>query len=318
MANHLDLEEQEQLDQLKHFWNTWGTLISSVVLVVAGSAAAWNGYQYWQNRQATQAAALFDAVDVAARSGDKTRLEQAFGDLKSKYGSTTQAGQAGLTFAKAMQDTGNADAAKDALGWVAEQSSDDGLKALARLRLASVLMDQKNYDEALKQVSGSFPPEFASVAADRKGDVLLLQDKRQEAIAEFEKAVAIDPRHVKARNNLALAAIDAALKRLADLIHARIAGSRVAETAARIDEVVRDILDRAYARTTQILKDNLDKLHLMADALLQYETIDAKQIDDIMSGREPGPPAEWTKSGRVSKDDAETPGGAIGGPAAQT
>ena len=112
MANHLDLEEQEQLDQLKHFWNTWGTLISSVVLVVAGSAAAWNGYQYWQNRQATQAAALFDAVDVAARSGDKTRLEQAFGDLKSKYGSTTQAGQAGLTFAKAMQDTGNADAAK--------------------------------------------------------------------------------------------------------------------------------------------------------------------------------------------------------------
>ena len=90
------------------------------------------------------------------------------------------------------------------------------------------------------------------------------------------------------------------------------------ETAARIDEVVRDILDRAYARTTQILKDNLDKLHLMADALLQYETIDAKQIDDIMSGREPGPPAEWTKSGRVSKDDAETPGGAIGGPAAQT
>ncbi|MDH4415918.1 MAG: tetratricopeptide repeat protein [Acidovorax sp.] len=188
MANHLDLEEQEQLDQLKHFWNTWGTLISSVVLVVAGSVAAWSGYQYWQNRQATQAAALFDAVDVAARSGDKTRLEQAFGDLKSKYASTTQAGQAGLTFAKAMQDAGNADAAKDALAWVAEQSSDDGLKALAKLRLASVLMDQKSYDEALKQVSGSFPPEFAAVAADRKGDVLLLQDKRQEAIAEYTKA----------------------------------------------------------------------------------------------------------------------------------
>lgn len=188
MANHLDLEEQEQLDQLKHFWNTWGTLISSVVLVVTGSAAAWNGYQYWQNRQATQAAALFDAVDVAARSGDKTRLEQAFGDLKSKYASTTQAGQAGLAFAKSMQDAGNADAAKDALAWVAGQSGDEGLKALARLRLTSVLMDQKNYDEALKQVSGSFPPEFASVVADRKGDVLMLQGKRQEAIAEYTKA----------------------------------------------------------------------------------------------------------------------------------
>ena len=81
MANHLDLEEQEQLDQLKHFWNTWGTLISSVVIVVAGAAAAWNGYQYWQTRQATQAAALFDAVDVAARSADNVRMEQAFACL---------------------------------------------------------------------------------------------------------------------------------------------------------------------------------------------------------------------------------------------
>lgn len=188
MANHLDLEEQEQLDQLKHFWNTWGTLISSVLILVAGSAAAWNGYQYWQNRQATQAAALFDAVDVAARSGDKSRMEQAFGDLKAKYASTTQAGQAGLSFAKAMQDAGNADGAKEALVWVGEQSADEGLKALAKLRLASVLMDQKNYEEALKQVSGSFPTEFASVIADRRGDILLLQEKRQDAIAEYTKA----------------------------------------------------------------------------------------------------------------------------------
>ncbi|CAN7410950.1 MULTISPECIES: YfgM family protein [Acidovorax] len=188
MANHLDLEEQEQLDQLKHFWNTWGTLISSVVIVVAGAAAAWNGYQYWQTRQATQAAALFDAVDVAARSADNVRMEQAFADLKSKYAGTVQAGQAGLTLAKAMQGTGNVEGAKEALMWVAEQSSDEGLKALAKLRLAGVLMDQKNYDEALKQLSSSFAPEFSSVVADRKGDVLMLQDKRQDAIAEYTKA----------------------------------------------------------------------------------------------------------------------------------
>ncbi|MBU8975113.1 MULTISPECIES: ATP-dependent zinc metalloprotease FtsH [unclassified Lysobacter] len=89
------------------------------------------------------------------------------------------------------------------------------------------------------------------------------------------------------------------------------------ETARRIDEVVRNILDRAYGRTKQILQDNLDKLHVMADALLQYETIDAHQIDDIMAGRTPGPPADWSKSGKTSKDDSERPG-AIGGPAAQT
>ncbi|MEH6417625.1 ATP-dependent zinc metalloprotease FtsH [Pseudomonas sp. CGJS7] len=88
------------------------------------------------------------------------------------------------------------------------------------------------------------------------------------------------------------------------------------ETARKIDEVVRGILDKAYGRTSQILKDNLDKLHVMADALLLYETIDATQIDAIMAGREPGPPADWAKSGKVTKDDNRP--GAIGGPAAQT
>ena len=88
------------------------------------------------------------------------------------------------------------------------------------------------------------------------------------------------------------------------------------ETARRIDEVVRGILDKAYGRTTKILHDNLDKLHVMADALLQYETIDARQIEDIMNGRTPGPPADWGKSTRPGQDDQNRPD-AIGGPATQ-
>ncbi|MEJ5207347.1 ATP-dependent zinc metalloprotease FtsH [Denitratimonas sp. CY0512] len=94
------------------------------------------------------------------------------------------------------------------------------------------------------------------------------------------------------------------------------------ETARRIDEVVRGILDRAYARTTEILTENLDKLHVMANTLLLYETIDASQIDDIMAGREPGPPADWAKSGRTPPpgrgDSGPAAGGApLGGPAPQ-
>src|SRR5690606_29118750 len=57
------------------------------------------------------------------------------------------------------------------------------------------------------------------------------------------------------------------------------------ETARKIDEVVRDILDRAYGRTRQLLTENLDKLHAMAKLLLEYETIDVPQIDAIMEGR---------------------------------
>ena len=95
------------------------------------------------------------------------------------------------------------------------------------------------------------------------------------------------------------------------------------ETARKIDEVVRDILDRAYARTKHLLTDNIDKLHVMADALLQYETIDAHQIDDIMNGREPGPPADWSKTSSTSSTPPPPPprgdaGAKLGDPATQT
>lgn len=188
MANHLDLEEQEQLDQLKHFWNTWGNLISTVLLVVVAALAAWNGYQYWQSRQATQAAALFDAVEMAVASGDQARLEQAFTDIRSKYAGTTQADQAGMLVAKVQVGKGDMDAAKAALTWVADHAGDDGYKAVARLRLAGLLMEMKAYDDALSQLSSQFPPEYLAVVADRKGDVLAQMGKKQEAIAEYTRA----------------------------------------------------------------------------------------------------------------------------------
>jgi len=188
MANHLDLEEQEQLDQLKHFWSTWGTLISVVVIVVCGAIASWNGYRYWQNRQALQAAVLTEAVNSAVQANDRGRVEQAWSDLSAKYGSTVQAGQTGLVVAKYWVDSGALDNAKTTLEWVAGKASDDGLKALAKLRLASVLMEQKAFDEALAQLSGAFPAEFEAVVADRKGDVQALKGNSKEAIAEYSRA----------------------------------------------------------------------------------------------------------------------------------
>lgn len=188
MATHLDLEEQEQLDQLRHFWNKWGTLISSILVVVAAAVVAYNGYQYWQNRQAMQAAALFDAVDAAANAGDTSRLDQAFGDLKDKFPSTVQAAQAGLVSAKVAAAAGKLDESKVALTWVAEHGADDGLKAVAKLRLAGVLSEQKQWDEAAKQLAGSVPAEFAATYADRLGDVLMAQGKRTEAAEQYRKA----------------------------------------------------------------------------------------------------------------------------------
>ena len=89
------------------------------------------------------------------------------------------------------------------------------------------------------------------------------------------------------------------------------------DTARKIDEVVRSILNRAYARTKAILTQNTDKLHMMAEALLAYETIDVSQIDAVMEGRRPGPPADWAKTGRTSKDDIGPAAGKLGGAAPQ-
>ena len=125
MANHFDLEEQEQIDQLKHFWKQWGGLITAAIVVVCGGFAAWNGYQYWQNRQGMQAAILYDEVDSAAEANDAQRVQRAFDDMKSRYPGTAQAGQAGLTVAKVLIDGKNLDGAKAALEWVVKDAKSD-------------------------------------------------------------------------------------------------------------------------------------------------------------------------------------------------
>ena len=188
MATHLDLEEQEQLDALKHFWNRWGNLITWLLIAVLGAYAAWNGWQYWERRQAAQAAVLYDEVGRAADAGDLTRVQRAFSDMKDKYGSTAYAAQAGLLAAKTLQDQGKSAEARAALDWVADKAPGDGLRAVARLRLASVMVGEKAYDDAIKVLGASFPAEFTALAADRRGDVLMLQGKREQAAVEYGRA----------------------------------------------------------------------------------------------------------------------------------
>lgn len=185
---HLDLEEQEQLDQLKHFWQQYGNLITWVLTGVLAAYAGWNLYQYWQREQAAQAAAMYDEVERIAGLGDMARLDRALADMKDKFASTTYALQAAMLAAKVYSDAGKADAARGALGWVSEKSSDEGYQAIARLRLAALQIEAKEFDAALKQLSATFPAEFAALAADRRGDLYLAQGKKTEAAAEYRKA----------------------------------------------------------------------------------------------------------------------------------
>jgi len=190
MASHLDLEEQEQLDQLKAFWRQYGNLISWVLIAVLAVAAAWNGYQYWQRSQASQAAAMLDEVQKLEQAGDPDKLVRAFADMKERYGKTAYAAQAGLEIGKQLFDADKVDPAVEVLQWVADQSADPGYASVARLRLAGIFVDRKQETQALKLLDTGIAPEFAALAADRRGDIYVLQGDKDKAKAQYQTAYA--------------------------------------------------------------------------------------------------------------------------------
>lgn len=185
---HLDLEEQEQLDQFKHFWKSYGNFITNVLLVVLLGVAGWNGWQYWQRSESTKAAAMFEEFERVARSGDITRVDRALADIKDKFGSHLYAHQAGLMAGKLYAQAGKPEQAQAALRWVTDKSGDEGYTSLARLRLAGLQLDAKAYDDALKTLGGDFPAAFAPLADDRRGDIYLAQDQKARAVEAYSRA----------------------------------------------------------------------------------------------------------------------------------
>ena len=191
MANALDLEEQEQLDQLKHFWNRWGNFITWAAIVIFGSIAAWNAWTYWQAKQAAAASVIYDELERSVTGRDAQRTEKAFNDLKNQYGSTAYAQQGALLAAKGLFASGSADKAKQALEWAAGQSTDPGLQALARLRLSALSLEQKDTDAAAKWLDGAVPKEFEALFADRKGDIHMAKEQKAEARQAYQRAYSL-------------------------------------------------------------------------------------------------------------------------------
>lgn len=183
-----DLEQQEQLEQVKQFWNRYGNLITTLALIVALAFAGWTGYNYWQNQQSIKAAGLYEELDKAVVAGDAKKVAQSFADLSKDYARTTFAQQGALVAAKVAADRKELDQARAALQWLVQNGKNPDLVAIGRLRLAGMQMDAKQFDEALKTLDVAVPDEFAPLANDRKGDIFMAQGKTEQAIAAYEKA----------------------------------------------------------------------------------------------------------------------------------
>lgn len=189
MATALDLQEQEQIDAVKAFWNQYGGIVTMALVLAALLFAGWTGWRWYQSDQGLKAGALFEQADRAALAGEVDKLLRVQGELRERYPRTVYARQAALMAARVLVDKGRGTDAVAPLEWVA--SADGGppeLADVARLRLAGLYLDAKRGDDARKVLAQVQLPEFKALADDRRGDAELSQDKRAEATAAFQSA----------------------------------------------------------------------------------------------------------------------------------
>jgi predicted negative regulator of RcsB-dependent stress response len=183
-----DLDEQERLDELKAWWKRWGNLVMIGLAVGIAAAAGW---RYWQNHSVTQsleAATVYQKLTQSLATNDTKGAREAGSMLIDQYKNTAYAPRAALLLAKLNLIGKDMKSAQAQLEWAVANSKEPAVKDLARLRLAGVQLDQKQYDAALKTLSGAHSDAFAPRFDDLKGDVLLAQGKQADARAAYQAA----------------------------------------------------------------------------------------------------------------------------------
>ena len=185
----LDLEEQEQVAELKAWWSRHGTLILTAVLVAVLAFAGWAGWRKYESGQSAQASALYETLAKAAQAGDAKALRDAGGTLTESFPRTLYASMGALVSARFYFDRNELKNAKAQLQWVIERSPSDDLRDLARLRLGAVLLDEKAYDEALQIADAPHASAYDAQYAALKGDVLVAKGQPAEAKAAYKLAL---------------------------------------------------------------------------------------------------------------------------------
>ena len=184
-----DLEEQEQIETLKSWWKQYGNMLTWLLIAALAAFSGWSAWNYYQRNQAAQAGQLYDELGRAVVAKDNARVLRGAADMRDKFGRTAYAEMASLMAAKAAFDANDLNSAKTQLQWVVDNGRDEAYRALARIRLAGVLLDEKAYEEGLKLLAADVPPAFAGAAADRRGDLLMAQNKIAEARTAYQEAL---------------------------------------------------------------------------------------------------------------------------------
>lgn len=189
-----DLEEQEQIDAIKAWWKQHGNAVVLGVTLFVAIVAGSQGWRYYQGQQATQAAGLYEVMQGAMEGRDAKKVREVAGQLMEQFPRSAYASRAALTAAKANYEAGDAKSAKAQLQWALEHAGSDEIKDAARLRLAGVFLDEKDYAAALKLLDEKHSPAYDGLYADLKGDALAASGKSAEAQAAYKLALEkVDP-----------------------------------------------------------------------------------------------------------------------------
>lgn len=183
-----DLEEQEQIAALRSWWKQYGGWATGLVLAIAMGWLGWYGWQTYLKTQNAEASRVFLVLQQASAQQNTSQVKQAAGELVNQYPRSQFASLGALLAATTLEAAGDAKSAEAQLVWVAENGK-DAVRGVARLRLAGVQMDQKDYDAALKTLSETAPAGFAARFDAARGDVFAAQGKLTEARGSYDAAL---------------------------------------------------------------------------------------------------------------------------------
>lgn len=185
--SHFD-DEAQAADLKKWISENWTALVAGLVIGL-GAIFGWEGWQRYQAQQAAQASQIFEDMKEAY-AGSKADEAQKLGErLLTDYAGTPYSAAAALKLAAVAVEADKLEEASARLSWVVANSSDEGLRQLARLRHARVLWAQNKLDEALAQINTE-PGAYAALYEELRGDIKLTQGDRAAARAAYQKALA--------------------------------------------------------------------------------------------------------------------------------
>lgn len=183
-----DLEEQEKIDGLKSWWEAYGTLVMVVIATFIASMAGVKMWNYYQQQQIEQAAELYSSLLQIEAGGDTRKISDAAQLVMTGFPGSGYASRAALISARASFEGGDVQSAKSRLQWTLDNTKEDELKDLVRLRLAGLLLDERKYDDALRLLDTKHGESFGGLYGDLKGDVLTAAGKVSEARAAYQMA----------------------------------------------------------------------------------------------------------------------------------